>query len=215
MGPLLHHRPALPQDHPGARSAHHRRTCRRNRRSAGLPDPLAWIQDFQAVTGCRPPAKACRASSAGWSAISATTPFAISNPAWRTCPNPDPLDNPDILLLVSEDVVVFDNLAGRLVPDHPGGPGGGTRLRPRPATPGRMGGAAARAVARSIRPAPYCPSGTQIEFVSGFTQQGYEKAVERIKEYILAGDCMQVVPSQRLRRRSGPRRWICTGRCAD
>ena len=35
-------------------------------------------------------------------------------PRLAQCPNPDPLDNPDILLLVSEDVVVFDNLAGRL-----------------------------------------------------------------------------------------------------
>ena len=35
------------------------------------------------------------------------------------------------------------------------------------------------------------------EFVSGFTQAGFEAAVARIKDYILAGDCMQVVPSQR------------------
>ncbi len=30
------------------------------------------------------------------------------------CPNPDPLGTPDILLLVSDAVVVFDNLAGKL-----------------------------------------------------------------------------------------------------
>ena len=30
------------------------------------------------------------------------------------CPNPDPLGNPDILLMVSDAVVVFDNLAGKL-----------------------------------------------------------------------------------------------------
>ena len=30
------------------------------------------------------------------------------------CPNPDPLGTPDILLMVSDAVVVFDNLAGKL-----------------------------------------------------------------------------------------------------
>ncbi|MHB8744666.1 MAG: anthranilate synthase component I family protein, partial [Sulfuricaulis sp.] len=36
------------------------------------------------------------------------------------------------------------------------------------------------------------------DFVSGFTQQRFEQAVTRIKDYILAGDVMQVVISQRL-----------------
>ncbi len=35
-------------------------------------------------------------------------------------------------------------------------------------------------------------------FRSSFTQGDYERAVDTIKEYILAGDCMQVVPSQRM-----------------
>jgi anthranilate synthase component I len=39
---------------------------------------------------------------------------------------------------------------------------------------------------------------SEADFVSGFTQKGFEAAVDRIKQYILAGDCMQVVPSQRL-----------------
>jgi anthranilate synthase component 1 len=38
----------------------------------------------------------------------------------------------------------------------------------------------------------------EADFVSGFTEQGYKQAVERIKQYILDGDCMQVVLSQRL-----------------
>jgi anthranilate synthase component 1 len=36
------------------------------------------------------------------------------------------------------------------------------------------------------------------DFVSGFTESGFKRAVERIKQYILDGDCMQVVISQRL-----------------
>jgi len=36
------------------------------------------------------------------------------------------------------------------------------------------------------------------DFTSGFTQQGFEAAVEKSREYIRAGDIMQVVLSQRL-----------------
>jgi anthranilate synthase component 1 len=36
------------------------------------------------------------------------------------------------------------------------------------------------------------------DFVSGFTREGFEAAVKRVKEYIVEGDAMQVVLSQRL-----------------
>ncbi|MGB7551108.1 MAG: anthranilate synthase component I family protein, partial [Chromatiaceae bacterium] len=39
---------------------------------------------------------------------------------------------------------------------------------------------------------------SETDFVSGFTEEGFQTAVERIKDYILEGDCMQVVLSQRL-----------------
>lgn len=42
------------------------------------------------------------------------------------------------------------------------------------------------------------PEGKELNYTASFTQQDYEKAVEVIKEYIRAGDCMQVVPSQRM-----------------
>ena len=35
-------------------------------------------------------------------------------PKLAQCPNPDQLGTPDILLMVSDEVVVFDNLSGRL-----------------------------------------------------------------------------------------------------
>jgi anthranilate synthase component 1 len=42
------------------------------------------------------------------------------------------------------------------------------------------------------------PMAAEPEFRSSYTRDDYENAVGRIKEYILAGDCMQVVPSQRM-----------------
>jgi anthranilate synthase component 1 len=40
------------------------------------------------------------------------------------------------------------------------------------------------------------------EFVSNFTQSEFVEVVKRAKEYIFAGDAFQIVPSQRLRRRT-------------
>jgi anthranilate synthase component I len=47
------------------------------------------------------------------------------------------------------------------------------------------------------RPARQLPSGT-LTLTSNFTKEAYERVVERAKEYIRAGDIIQVVPSQRL-----------------
>lgn len=113
-------------------------------------------------------------------------------------PNPDPLGVPDVLLMVSDAVVVFDNLAGKMhaivlvdPQDTQAFEQGQARLAGlldtlrQPITPRRgldLGG-----------PMPAEPA-----FRSSYTRDDYEKAVGRIKEYILAGDCMQVVPSQRM-----------------
>ena len=114
------------------------------------------------------------------------------------CPNPDPLGTPDILLMVSDAVVVFDNLAGKLhciVLVDPSQPeayeAGQARLQ------------ALRAKLRqSITPRLGLDfersNGAEPTFRSSFSREDYEQAVNRIKDYILAGDCMQVVISQRM-----------------
>lgn len=114
------------------------------------------------------------------------------------CPNPDPLGTPDILLLVSDAVVVFDNLSGKLhliVLADPSKPDAyaqglveldllGAQLR-RPLTP-RLG--VDLSAIDNIEP----------DFTSSFSREDYQKAVLQIKDYIAAGDCMQVVISQRM-----------------
>ncbi|MBF8729310.1 MULTISPECIES: anthranilate synthase component I [Pseudomonas] len=114
------------------------------------------------------------------------------------CPNPDPLGVPDILLMVSDAVVVFDNLAGKMhaivlvdPAEEQAYEQGQARLQDllaklrEPITPRRgldLSG----------------PLAAEPAFRSSYTREDYENAVGRIKEYILAGDCMQVVPSQRM-----------------
>lgn len=114
------------------------------------------------------------------------------------CPNPDPLGTPDILLLVSDAVVVFDNLSGKLHlivladPSKPDAYAQGlleldllaAQLR-KPLTP-RLG------VDLNALDGP------EPEFTSSFSREDFQKAVLQIKDYIAAGDCMQVVISQRM-----------------
>jgi len=109
----------------------------------------------------------------------------------------DALATPDILLMLSKEVVVFDNLSGRLyfiVLVDPGDTdaykNGQLRLQQlekqlHQTTP------TYRPSARSIQI-------KEADFVSGFTESGYKQAVAKAKQYIVDGDVMQVVLSQRM-----------------
>lgn len=116
----------------------------------------------------------------------------------KSCP-PDVIGVPDILLMVSEDVIVFDNLSGTMK----------LITHADPATPDALASAGKRldALAARLREAatpplpqlrPGAGSLSDSAFTSSTGQARFEQAVERIKDYILAGDVMQVVPSQRL-----------------
>jgi anthranilate synthase component 1 len=109
---------------------------------------------------------------------------------------PDPLGTPDILLMVSDEVVVFDNLTGRMyIIVHADPTQGGSYE----SVQQRITELVARLRGASPRRVEGEPHSVQeSDFVSGFTESGFKAAVARIKEYIVAGDCMQVVISQRL-----------------
>lgn len=108
------------------------------------------------------------------------------------------LGTPDILLCVSDEVLVFDNLAGKLI----------LVIHVNPETPDALNKAQTRLTElenKLKQPVPSVPpmklvgdSATEFNFTSHMGEAGYKNAVERIKEYTLSGDIMQVVPSQRL-----------------
>jgi anthranilate synthase component 1 len=119
-------------------------------------------------------------------------------------PNPDDIGTPDMALMVSDALVVFDHLSHQVTimvnafVDDPAeveshyerAVGLIERARELLATPTPR--------ARHGERAPTDPAAA---FSSNMTQTEYEGAVERAKEYIFAGDVFQVVPSQRW---SGP-----------
>ncbi|MBK5971267.1 MULTISPECIES: anthranilate synthase component I [Thiorhodovibrio] len=158
-------------------------------------DPLAWIESFQKRFRVAEHPEMPRFAG-GLVGYFGYDSIRYIEPKLRDCPNPDQLGTPDILLMLSEEVVVFDNLSGRIYIIVHLNPDAGDDLHSGHARIQEL-------VQRMQRGAPRNPAEvgrpvSEQDFVSGFSRGGYEQAVARIKDYILAGDCMQVVLSQRL-----------------
>jgi len=106
---------------------------------------------------------------------------------------PDPLGTPDILLLLSEQLAVVDNLSGKLyliVFADPRGPNAFERAQLRL----RELAAQLRTPVQVPDEIPMAPGVLQPEFA----EAAFVHAVERAKRYIYDGDIMQVVLSQRV-----------------
>ena len=110
----------------------------------------------------------------------------------------DDLGNPDILLMVSDEVVIFDNLLGKLI----------FVVHQDACDANAWEKAQQRLDELEIKlknPVPDLPplnldseGQNESAFVSSFGKENFLAAVSKIKDYVLAGDAMQVVPSQRL-----------------
>ena len=110
----------------------------------------------------------------------------------------DELGTPDILLMASDEVAVFDNLSGTLM----------LVVHADAKQPDGLDQANARLDELQKKldmPAPELAetgdAGDRISedaFKSSFGEQAFLRSVDKIKDYIMAGDAMQVVPSQRL-----------------
>lgn len=108
----------------------------------------------------------------------------------------DAIGTPDILLMVSEEVVVFDNLKGTI----------SFIINVDPTAADSYSLAQDRLdelQAKLNSPTPLPANSVRKEipesnFELHFDQRAYENAVETIKDYIVAGDVMQVVLAQRM-----------------
>ena len=109
----------------------------------------------------------------------------------------DELGLDDALLMLAEEVAVFDNLKGRLYlivhadPSQPHAYAQAQRRLDALVHRLRQGGASYPQLTQSV-------ALDESDFKSSFTRDEFEAMVERAKEYIRAGDIFQVVPSQRL-----------------
>lgn len=109
----------------------------------------------------------------------------------------DLLDTPDILLMVSDEVVVFDNLAGKLyLVVHVDAKlcayeVGQQRLEV-------LHQQLREPLAYPVNENAQCSQTQEADFQSSFPEEKYKAAVSKAREYIKNGDIMQVVLSQRL-----------------
>ncbi|EGG99977.1 Anthranilate synthase2C aminase component [gamma proteobacterium IMCC2047] len=167
-------------------------------------DPLDFVQQFQARFNVAESEGEPRFNG-GLVGYFGYDTVRYIEPRLRDSAPQDTVGNPDILLMVSDEVLVFDNLAGTLT----------LTVHVDPAEAGAYENAQRRLdelVAKLPLPTPKLAEVdltvaqqaadelkiSEAEFKSGFTQEGFEAAVDTIKEYVLAGDVMQVVPSQRM-----------------
>jgi len=119
-------------------------------------------------------------------------------PKLARCEDGDCIDTPDIVMMVSDELVIFDNLSGKLsIVVH----GDGSDASYRKAF-SRLDALQSQLLSQLSTELPPLmldtgPLSTDT-YTSSFSQQAFQNAVDRVKQYILSGDCMQVVLSQRL-----------------
>jgi len=165
--------------------------------TATTGDPLGWIETFQARYRA-PELPGLPRFTGGLVGYFGYDTVRYIEPRLATFDKPDLIGCPDILLMVSDELLVFDNLAGTLqfiVHVDPAREdawaSGQARLEE---LEKRLQASLADYRARRAG----ATAVNEADFVSGFTRAGFETAVARIKDYIVEGDAMQVVLSQRM-----------------
>ncbi len=162
-------------------------------------DPLAFIEKYQARFRAAPIEGALRfagglAGYFGYDTVRYIEPKLAKHLDDKFVDKPDALGTPDIVLMLSDELAVVDNLSGRLT----------IIVYVDPQTPNAYQNAQRRLTElrmqlRSQAPLPvYVPSGLTHEPKSEIGKEKFLKAVERSKQYIVDGDIMQVQISQRI-----------------
>ncbi|MDD5113519.1 MAG: chorismate-binding protein, partial [Methylobacter sp.] len=159
-------------------------------------NPLIWIEEFKARYRV-PDIDQLPRFNGGLVGYFGYETIGYIEPKLRTAGKDDPLGCPDILLMVSEEVLVFDNLSGKMLLL--------THANPEEAKAYERAVARLNDLSTKLREiqakSDKHTSPKKVEesdFISGFTQEGFEAAVVKAKEYITDGDIMQVVLSQRM-----------------
>lgn len=160
-------------------------------------DPLAWIEQFRARYNV-PHIEGLPRFTGGLVGYFGYDTVRYIEPRLARCSKPDLLATPDILLMASDEVVVFDNLRGRLylvVHVDPDQEDAFERAQE------RLDGLVEKlrqGIPARAKGGPSAQPVSEEDFVSLFSREGFESAVDRIKRYIVEGDTMQVVLSQRM-----------------
>ena len=155
-------------------------------------DPLAWVAEQQSRVRAAPRPDLPRFLGGLVGCFGYETVKYIEK-RLAASDNPDSLQTPDILLLLSEQIVAFDNLSGKLYLV--------VYADPEEAGAWQQAQARLEELLGMLRQSVVVPAENPAKAVpvrSEFSQSDFMKAVERAKQYIYDGDIMQVVLSQRM-----------------
>ncbi|WP_025732621.1 anthranilate synthase component I [Carnimonas nigrificans] len=161
-----------------------------------VEDPLAWIDQFRMRRKVAEPERA-GIFAGGLVGYFGFDTVRYIEPRLQGVRKPDPIDVPDIMLLVCEEALIFDNVSGRVT----------LLTHVDPTTTDALAQAHRRIdeLEQQLRERTLSlkspGTGRDIDendYFASFTEEGYKSAVETIKEYVKAGDLMQCVPSQRM-----------------
>ena len=158
-----------------------------------VDDPLAWIQNYQEQFKV-PQLDHLPDFNGGLVGYFGYEIIRYIEPKLKNIDKKDELDVPDILLMLSNDLLVVDNLTSKVHiithvnPDKESFEDGVAKLN-----------SIERNIKKSnIHDSPESEKIKSKDFVSSFGKENFVSAVEKVQKYITAGDVMQVVPSQRL-----------------
>lgn len=158
-------------------------------------DPFVYIEDFKSRYNVAP-LKGGQNFCGGLVGYFGYDTVRYVEPSLGAAPGEDDIGTPDILLMVSEEVVVFDNLRGTLSLIVNADPQQADAYNDAQLRLDDLQSALCAPV-----PVPELVTGREVneaDFESRFKQPDFERGVNRIKDYILAGDVMQVVIAQRM-----------------
>ena len=158
-----------------------------------VEDPLAWIQDYQKQFRV-PQLDNLPDFNGGLVGYFGYEIIRYIEPKLKDIEKTDELNVPDILLMVSNDLLVVDNLASKVhiithvTPENESFDDGVERIS-----------LIEKNIKKSfIHYSIKSEKNKSQDFISSFGKDNFVHAVEKVQKYITDGDVMQVVPSQRL-----------------
>ncbi|MDB3892983.1 anthranilate synthase component I [Candidatus Thioglobus sp.] len=158
-----------------------------------VEDPLAWIEQYQQQFKV-PEIADLPEFNGGLVGYFGYEIIRYIEPKLKDIKLKDELNIADILLMVSNDLVVFDNLANKAFLL--------THVNPETQSYDQamayLDSMEADIDQPLVKQDYQSDNLTTQDFSSSFGEQNYKDVVEHIQRYIIAGDVMQVVPSQRL-----------------
>ncbi|MDB5808585.1 MAG: anthranilate synthase component [Betaproteobacteria bacterium] len=160
-----------------------------------VDDPLAFVEAYQARFKAAPQAGLPRFCGGLVGYFGYDTVRYIERRLGESN-KPDPLGVPDILLTLSEELAIVDNLSGKLTLI--------VYADPARADAYKAGRRRLADLLKQLRMPAAIPDDAPAKSepaVSGFGEAAYLAAVDKAKRYIYDGDIMQVVPSQRMSKR--------------